>query len=175
MRLASVFAATGAVVFVVALSVPAQHAPVQASITYGIAKISLGMTVEQVVQNLAGAARHMETLSDKDTALVYRNGESNDFEGQITFGNGHVIYADYQMPNARSADELAQEIAGAVDNMETKTCEVSNYSAHGTGGGFSQSIFDCGLRRFNVMTTQTLGSAVRKISVNIEIGQTVAK
>jgi len=175
MGFTKVFVATGAVAFVVALSVAAQHTQVRPSITYGTARISLGMTVEQVVQNLAGAARHIQTVSDKYTALVYRNGESDDFEGQITFGNGHVIYADYHMLNAHSADDLAQEIAGAVGNMETKACEVSNYSAHGTGGGFSQSIFECGSRRFNVMTTQTLGAAVRTINVNIEIGQTVAK
>jgi hypothetical protein len=74
-----------------------------------------------------------------------------------------------------SADELAQEIAGAVDNMETKTCETSNYSVHGTGGGFSQIISQCGSRRFNVMTVQVLGSPARTVNVNIEIGQIVAK
>jgi hypothetical protein len=171
-----VFGLIGAVVLATALSVTAQRTQRQPSIGYGGATISLGMTVEEVERHLGDAARHMKTLPDsKDTALVYRNGESDDFEGQITFGTGHVIYADFHMPNVHSADELAQEIAGAVDSMETKTCEASNYSAHGTGGGFSQSIFDCGSRRFNVMTTQVFGSNTRTINVNIEIGQTVAK
>ncbi len=152
-----------------------QLAQEQPSIAYGMAKISLGMTVEQVEQHLAEAARHIKKGSDKDTTLVYLNGESTDFEGQITFAGGHVIYADYHMPTVDSADELAQEIAGAVDNMGTKTCEASNYSAHGTGGGFTQIIFQCGSRRFNVMTVQVLRSAARTVNVNIEIGQIVAK
>ncbi|SRR6266849_592112 len=168
------FGLVGAVVLATGLNGTAQRAQRQPSINYGRATISLGMTVEDVERHLADAARHMKTLSDKDTALVYRNGETDDFEGQITFGTGHVIYADFHMPNVHSADELAQEIAGAVDSMETKTCEASNYSAHGTGGGFSQSIFECGSRRFNVMTTQVFGSNMRTINVNIEIGRTVA-
>jgi hypothetical protein len=146
------------------------------SISYGGATISLGMTVEEVERHLADAARHLKTVSDKDTALVYLNGVTDDFEGQITFSTSrHVIYADFHMPNVHSADELAEEIAGAVDSMETKTCEASNYSTHGTGGGLSQSIFECGTRRSNVMTTQVFGSNMRTINVNIEIGQTVAK
>jgi hypothetical protein len=165
----------GAVALATGLNGRAQRAQGQPSITYGMARISLGMTVEQVEQRLAESARHIKTDSDKDTALVYTNGKSSDFEGQITFASGRVIYADYHMPTVYSADELAQEIAGAVENMETKTCEASNYSAHGTGGGFSQIIFQCGSRRFNVMTAQVLGSAVRTVNVNIEIGQIVAK
>jgi hypothetical protein len=164
-----------AVVLTSGLNEAPQRTQGQPSIIYGTAKISLGMTLEQVQQHLAEASRHIEMHSDKVTALVYINGEANDFEGQITFANGRVIYADFHMPNIRSADELAQEIAGAVDNMESKTCDASNYSAHGTGGGFSQIIFECGSRRFNVMTVQQLGSATRTVNVNIEIGQTVAQ
>lgn len=59
--------------------------------------------------------------------------------------------------------------------METKTCTISNYAAHGTGGGFSESVFECGSRRFYVHTTQLLGSSARTINVNLEVGQTVAK
>ena len=75
------------------------------------------------------------------------------------------------MPVAQSADALAQEIAGAVDGMETKMCSVSNYTAHGTGGGFSQSIFQCGPKRFSVMATQLLGGSKRDVNVTIQIGQ----
>jgi len=142
---------------------------------YGQARVTLGMTVEQVEQNLAEGARHIQFRSDKETAIVRQNGVTDDFEGQITFRGGHVIYADYHLPNAHTADELAQEIAGAVDSMETKTCTISNFTAHGTGGGHSDSIFECGARRFTVFSVQTLGSNARTINVNLEMGQTVAK
>jgi hypothetical protein len=175
MSLMKTLAFVGASILGAGLTGPAQRPREQAFMDYGQARISLGMTVEEVEQHLAGAARHIQFLSDKVTAIVYKNGVTDDTEGQITFGGGRVIYADYHMPDAKTADDLAQEIAGAVDSMETKTCTVSNYSAHGTGGGFSQSIFDCGSRRFNVMTTQTLGSAVRAINVNLEIGETGAE
>jgi len=133
------------------------------------------MTVGQVEQRLSVAARHLQMLSDKETALVYQNGVTDAFEGQITFGGGRVIYAAYQMPNAFTADELAQEIAGAVDSMHEKSCVISNYAAHGTGGGFSESTFECGGKRFSVHTMQRLGSKTRTINVYLEIGQTVAK
>jgi hypothetical protein len=175
MSLIRALAITGAVALAGGFTGTAQRTQEQPSITYGMARVSLGMTVEQVEQHLAEAARHIQLLSDKETALVYRNGEADDVEGQVTFRSGHVIYADFKMPNARSADELAQEIAGAVDSMQIKTCTISNYAAHGTGGGFSESIFECGSRRFNVQTTQVLGSSIRTISVNVEIGQTVAR
>jgi hypothetical protein len=175
MSLLKTWALVGAVALTSGLNGAPQGTQGQPSITYGMAKISLGMTVEQVQQHLAEASRHIKALSNKDTALVYRNGESQDFEGQITFANGRVIYADFHMPEIKSADELAQEIAGAIDNMESKTCDSSNYSAHGTGGGFSQIIFECGSRRFNVMTVQELGSTTRTVNVNIEIGQTAAQ
>jgi hypothetical protein len=175
MNLGRVLAVMGAVAFVGVLTGDAQRTKEQPSISFGMAAISLGMTVEQVDRNLAGAARHIQMLPDKQTALVYRNGVTDDFEGQITFSGGRAVFAQFQMPNAKSADELAQEIAGAVDNMETKSCEASNYSAHGTGGSISQSVFECGSRRFDVMTVQTLGSGVRTVHVNIEVGRIAAK
>jgi hypothetical protein len=174
MSLIRVLSGTGALIVGVVLNVAAQRTQSQPSITFGMAKISLGMTVQQVQESLSRAARHIQFLPDKETSIVRRNGD-DDAEGQVNFSGGRTVYAEYQMPDVHTADELAQEIAGAVDNMETKTCEVSNYSAHGTGGGFSQSIFECGSRRFNVMTVQVLGSSVRTINVNIEIGQPVAK
>jgi hypothetical protein len=170
-----VLAAIGAVVLYVGLNTTAQPSQEEAFMTYGRARITLGMTVAQVEHHLAESSRHIQFLSDKETAIVYQNGVTDDFEGQITFGGGHVIYADYHLPNARTADELAQEIAGAVDSMENKTCTISNFTAHGTGGGHSDSIFECGARRFTVFTMQSLGSNVRTINVNLEIGQTAAK
>lgn len=68
------------------------------------------------------------------------------------------------------AVELAQEIAGAVENMATKTCTLANYSSHGTGGGAFQTIFDCGSKSFNVMTVETLGTNERFTLVGITIG-----
>jgi hypothetical protein len=175
MSLIRVLTGVGAVVLCARLNAPAQRPQEQAFMTYGRARIALGMTVEQAEQRLAESSRHIQFLSDKETATVYQNGVTDDFEGQITFGGGHVIYADYHLPNARTADELAQEIAGAVDSMETKTCTISNFAAHGTGGGHSDTIFECGARRFVVFTMQTLGSNARTINVDLEIGQTVAK
>lgn len=169
----------GVGIFAVALLTRAspQRPQERPSISYGTAKVSLGMTMEQVQQSLAGASRHMQTIpSFKQSVMVYVNGQPEPTsEGQIIFGNGRVTYADYKMPIIDTAEELAQEIAGAVDNMETKTCALSNYSAHGTGGETSQTIFDCGSRRFNVMTFHTFGSNARTTSVDIEIGNLATK
>ncbi len=176
MTISKTFTLVGTLAVLLELNGAPQRPQVKPTISYGTAGISLGMTIEQVEQHLAQAARHTKAISpDKNSVSVYPNGEDTDFEGQITFGNGRVVYADYHMPVTNSADDLAQEIAGAVDDMETKTCTASNYAAHGTGGGFTQSIFDCGSKRFNVMTVQTLGSSTRWVNVQIEIGQIVAK
>jgi len=172
--LSKTFTLLGTFALLTGLNVAPQAQP---TVSYGSAGVSLGMTFEQVEQQLAHAARHGKPFSedDKNNLLVYLDAADNDLEGQIAFRNGHVVYADYQMPVANSPDDLAQEIAGAVDNMETKICTASNYTAHGTGGGFTQIIFECGSKRFNVMTVQTLGSNVRRVNVHIEIGQMVAK
>jgi hypothetical protein len=174
MRLTKALAVAGAVALVAGFSTDAQRQQEQPSITFGRARVSLGMTAEQVTARLAEAARHLKFMSDKQTALVYRDGVSDDIDGQVTFAGGRVIYAAYQMPNVRDADELVQEIAGAVESMDTKTCTLLNYSAHGTGGGFSETSVQCGSQRFNVRATQVLGNRVRKTNVEIEMGQTVA-
>lgn len=51
----------------------AQHKQHPASIAFGTAEISLGMTVEQVERALAESARRIEFMSDKHTALVRAN------------------------------------------------------------------------------------------------------
>lgn len=92
-------------------------------ITYGMAKVSVGMTVEQVQQSLAGAPRHIRILPDhQDTAIVYMNTQSEPHgdEGEIIFANSSVKWAAYQMPVVSSADELAQAIAGAVESVEKR-------------------------------------------------------
>ncbi len=163
----------GALAFAIVLQLSAERN--QPSIAFGMTTVSLGMTVQQVQERLSGEARSIKFLPDKVTALVYANRDPDETEGQITFSDGRVVYAQFQMRNVGNADELAQEIAGAVDNMETKNCDLSNYSAHGTGGGFSQTIFDCGSRRFNIMSVQSLGISDRTINVNIEVGQIATK
>jgi hypothetical protein len=175
MSLTRVFAVAGVIAVATVLHGAAQRTQEQPSISFGMAKISFEMTVEQVKESLSGAARHITLLSDKETSLVYRDGVGDDTEGQITFYGGRVAFAQYQMPNVQSADELAQEIAGAVDSVETKTCSVSNFSAHGTGGGHSDTVFACGSKRIIIMTAQLLGSNVKTINVSIKIGETRAK
>lgn len=148
----------------------AQKQEGQPSISFGLASVSLGMTVTEVEHRLSEGGRHLKFLPDKVTGMVYRNGDDSGSEGQVTFVDGRARLAIFQMPAVTSADELAQEIAGAVDAVDSKSCDISNYSAHGTGGGFSQSIFKCGSRRFNVMTVESLGSRERTVNVNIELG-----
>jgi hypothetical protein len=143
----------------------------QPSIAFGPAAISLGMTLPEVQQALSKAGQNMNLQSDEKPPMQTVMVENTDDGGQITLSNGRVVYAQYQMATAQSADELAQEIAGAVDNVETKTCVISNYSAHGTGGSFSQIIFQCGVKQINVMSTQTLGSSARRVHVNIQLGK----
>jgi len=172
MNLLKALAVTGAIAAVLGLNMEAQRKQEPPSIEFGAAQVSLGMTVEQVEKNLAESARHIEFMTDKHTALVRINNApvpSGD-EGQVTFFDGRVAYAAFHFPDAHDADQLAQEIAGAVENMDAKVCAVSNYSSHGTGGVLSQTIFDCGSKSFNVMITETLGHKERYTHVEITIG-----
>ncbi len=152
------------------LNTRAQRKQEPPSIAFGGAQVSLGMTTEQVEKNLSENARHIEFMTDKHTALVRINNAPVPSEGQVTFFDGRVGYAAFHFPDAHDADQLAQEIAGAVENMDTKVCTLSNYSSHGTGGGLSQTIFDCGSKSFNVMTTEILGHNDRYTHVEITIG-----
>jgi hypothetical protein len=162
----------GLISILVGPNIAAQRKQPPPSIEFGGAQVSLGMTVGQVEKNLAESARHIEFMSDKHTAVVRVNNASvpTGDEGQVTFFDGRVVYAAFQFPGTHDAVELAQEIAGAVENMGTKTCALRNYSSHGTGGGFSQTIFDCGSKSFNVMTLETLGTNERDTHVEISIG-----
>lgn len=172
MRVIRTLVVTGLAVTFFGFYVDAQRSQQAPSIAFGGAQVSLGMKVEQVEKNLAESARHIEFLTDKHTALVRVNNvpvPTGD-EGQITFYDGRVVYAAFQLPVARNAEELAQEIAGAIENMDTKICTVANYSSHGTGGGTSQVIFDCGSKRFNVITFEVIGNKERYTNVEITIG-----
>jgi hypothetical protein len=160
---------TGAVVLAAALTLVAQQAS-KPSLNFGSANISLGMTPQQVQLLLTEAGQHFQFLRDEKPPLQTLMIDGSDDGGQVTFSDRYAVFVEYRMPVARSADALAQEIAGAVDTVKTKTCSISNYSAHGTGGGFSQSSFHCGPKTFSVMTTQVLGSNVRDVNINIEIG-----
>lgn len=151
-----------------------QAAQDQPSVQFGDVHISLGMTVDQVNQRLWKASIMVAPLQEDPLNLLVCQKDCKDaanVEGQIAFKNGHVVYAAYSMPSAESAADLAQEIAGAIENMDNKTCTVSNNTSHGTGGTFTQSIFYCGAKRFNVMTTSAFGSSAGSTNVNIEIGQ----
>src|SRR5690349_4547830 len=77
------------------------------SISYGSSPISLGLTLAEVQQRLAGSSRHIELLPgdpQKATWIIYTNAPKES-EGQVTIRNGKVVYADYTMPDARDADE----------------------------------------------------------------------
>jgi hypothetical protein len=172
MRVLGALVMTGVVVTFLGLNVEAQRRQQPPSIEFGGAQVSLGMTVEQVEKALAESARHIEFMTDKHTALVRVNNAPvpTGDEGQVTFFDGRVVYAAFQFPGTHDAVELAQEVAGAVENMATKTCALANYTSHGTGGEFSETIFDCGSKSFNVMTVETLGSNDRYTHVEITIG-----
>jgi hypothetical protein len=130
------------------------------------------MTVEQIEKSLAASGRHLKFLEDGQTALVTLNNatEPNGDEGQVTFYNGRAAYAAFQFPETRDAVVLAQELAGAIENVEIRNCSVENFTAHGTGGGHSDSIFNCGSKTIVVTTIEELGSDNRSTNVEIEIG-----
>jgi hypothetical protein len=153
-------------------SIAAQPKRPLPSIEFGRAQISLGMTRQQVEKTLRESGRHLVDMNDGHTAVVRVNNAPvpTADEGEVMFFDGHVSYAAFQFPTARNAAELSQEIAGAVENMPTKICAVRNYSSHGTGGGISQTIFDCGSRSFDVITVETLGTDERHSNVEITIG-----
>src|SRR5689334_25115153 len=101
MRVLGALVMTGVVATFLGLSVQAQRGQQQPpSVEFGRAQVSLGMSVEQVQMNLSESARHIEFMSDKQTALVRVNNvpmPSGD-EGQVTFVDGRVAYAAFQFP-----------------------------------------------------------------------------
>lgn len=157
-----VLAALGAILVAV-LGLATQGQRSAPSIAFGNAWVSLGMTAEQVEKNLADSGRHIEFMKeDKRSALVLVNGSKPpDDEGQVYFAGGRLVYAAFDFPGPRDAHELAQELAGAVEGMDSKECRVSNISGHGTGGGYSETRFDCGAKGFEVMTVESLGTNER--------------
>ena len=161
-----------------------QRTQEQPSITFGTARISLGMTAGQVEQHLSEAARHADftNLSDKNTAAVMRNGELYDLDGTITFRDSRVVAAQILMPNANSAEELAEQVANAVDNMEIKSCTAANIRSHTFSPGVGDAVwlqtrFVCGTRKFDLMTMKMSVSNIQKTttSISIGIGETPSK
>src|SRR6266436_4082244 len=73
MNLLKALAVMGAIVVALGLSMKAKQKQEPASIEFGGAQVSLGMTVGQVEKNLAEGGRHIELLTDKHTALVRIN------------------------------------------------------------------------------------------------------
>lgn len=166
------FVVAGLVAGLLSSEAKAQRREMPPSLEFGGAQVSLGMTVEQVQKSLAESARHIDFLGDKRTAVVRLNNAPipTGDEGQVTFFDGHAVYASFQFPEAHGAVELAQELAGAIESMETKTCTVGNFSSHGTGGGTTQTHLDCGPKTIIVMTIDVLGNSERSTQVEITIG-----
>lgn len=165
-----------------ALSAKAQEGKQQPYLEFGGARVLLGMTVRQVEGNLAATGRHLKFLYDGRTASgmteqdasVNLNNvtEPNGFEGQVTFYNGRVGYAAFQFTETRDAVVLAQELAGAIENVDARNCSLENFTAHGTGGGHTDSIFTCGRKTIRVTTIEPLGDD-RATNIEVEIGTTV--
>jgi len=172
MRVRGTLVGAGLIVILAGPNVAGQQKQAPPFLEFGTAQISLGMTKEQVEKTLRESGRHLVDMNDNHTALVRANDApvpSGD-EGEVMFFDGRVAYAAFQFPVARNAAELSEEIAGAVENMATRICAVRNYSSHGTGGGFSQTIFDCGSKSFDIITVETLGTDERHSNVEITIG-----
>ena len=161
---------------------PAERSQQEPFISYGGARISVGMTIGEVKRALSQANRHIEQDSSSGNIWIVSPNGSNILgeDGQITFNKDpepHVVFASYNLPDVKTAEELAKEIAFAVDSMDSKVCVASNFSARGTGGGHSDTVFECGLQRFEVSTGYILGafSSIRPTNVSIRIGDPVVK
>jgi hypothetical protein len=155
----------------------------QASINFGTAKISLGMTKAQAERSLSAAARHIEFVNagGQSKATVVRDGQPNDFNQSITFRDDIVVDAVSLMPTPNSVDELAEQIATAVDNMETKSCSAAtdrSRTLSGTGEGrFLMIRFTCGTQRISLNTIKLSLPNHESVStsVGIAIGQAPAR
>lgn len=135
-------------------------------------RIQLGMTQEQVMTALEKNGMKLRFLFDGHAALVVRKDTPpnvNDFDSQITFYDGRAAYVSFQFPDAHSAVQLAQEIAGAIESVEDRNCSLENFSAHGTGGGHTDVIANCGPKTITIMTVEPLGGE-RSTHVEISIG-----
>jgi len=145
-----------------------------ASITFGMARVAIGMSREQVQTSIAGSSRRLlfETGNRDNIGLVY---QGDRYEGQVTFNtrSRRVVYAAYHYPATRDATTLAQQIAGAVTMLDTKACLVSNYNSQGAGGSVSESLLDCGAKRLEVRTTEVIGGE-RSTHVQVSIGDSKA-
>lgn len=165
-----------------ALLARAHEGKQQPYLKFGGARVSLGMTVEQVERNLAAIGGHLKFFYDGQTAsgmteqaasvTLKSPPEPNSDEGQVTFYNGRVGYADFKFSGTRDAVVLAQELTGAIENVDARNCSLENFTAHGTGGGHTDSIFTCGSKTVRVMTIEPLGDD-RSVIVSIEIGTTL--
>jgi hypothetical protein len=135
-------------------------------------RIQLGMSQEQVMTALDKNGMKLRFLWDGHAALVVRKDtppDVNDFDSQVTFYDGRAAYVSFQFPQAHSAVQLAQEIAGAVELVENKDCSLGNFSTHGTGGGHSDVVAYCGQKTIVIMTSEPLNGE-RSTHVEISIG-----
>jgi hypothetical protein len=155
--------------FVVSLESQRKEEP--PSLEIDRASIQLGMTQEQVAAALDKNGMKLRFLWDGHAALVVKKDAQNlsDADSQITFYDGRAAYVSFQFPVAHSAVQLAQEIAGAIEAVEDKNCSLENFSAHGTGGGHSDVVANCGPKTITIMTMEPLGGE-RSTHVEISIG-----
>jgi hypothetical protein len=158
-----------------AVNLQSQRKEEPASLEIDGARIQLGMTQEQVMTALNKNGMKLRFLSDGHTALVERKDAPPnvyDSDSQITFYDGRAAFVSFQFPEAHSAVQLAQEIAGAIEAVEGKNCSLENFSAHGTGGGHSDVVANCGPKTITIMTMEPLNGE-RTTHVEITIGSTV--
>lgn len=162
----------GTLLTLTALNLESQRKEEPPSLEIHGTRIQLGMTREQVMTALDKIGMKLRFLWDGHTALVLKRDtppNPDDFDSQITFYDGRAAYVSFQFPEAQSAVQLAQEIAGAVEIVEDKNCSLENFSGHGTGGGHSDVIANCGPKTITIMTSEPLNGE-RSTHVEISIG-----
>lgn len=152
---------------VVVVALAQQRPP---SISFGSVSVSLGMTKGNLEESVMGSGWHLQPLQNYKESMLIEPDNGSSPSGQVVFDGDRITYIDYQFATARNAAELSQEVAGAVEEMNVKTCSIQNYASRGTGGAFTESIFDCGAKRFSIMTVESLGSDERNTNVHIELG-----
>lgn len=161
-----------ALLTLVAVNLESQRKEDPPSLEIDGTRIQLGMTQEQVTAALDKNGMKLRFVFDGHVALVVRKDtpqDVNDFDSQVTFYDGRAAYVSFQLPQAHSAVQLAQEIAGAIEAVEDKNCLLENFSAHGTGGGHSDVVANCGPKTITIMTMEPLNGE-RSTHVEISIG-----
>lgn len=155
----------------------------QPSVSFGASRIYLGMAKEEVQRRLAESARHIVVQTGLPAgdqhlswATVVRNstsGPDDSDEGVITFRDERVTSAGLSMPAPQDADELAEEIANAVEGMQVKTCIVENSRNASTRAGLEETRvltrFRCGSQYLGI-TTSRISSPIQQVTTTVSAG-----